>query len=326
MNILISSNTALPVTKYGGIERIVWWLGEDLTRRGHKITFLTPEGTKCDFARVITYNPETPLEKQIPDDIDILHLNEKPREALSKPYIVMNQGNRTDFEEFDINTVFVSKDHAARYQSEAFVYNGLKLEEYGKPSFTQKRTHLHFLAKAAWRVKNVKGAIDIARRSHNKLAVLGGTRLNIKMGFRFTPYPSISFYGMIGGEEKNALMNTSKGLLFPVLWHEPFGIAIIESLYMGCPVFGTPYGSLPELINDEVGFLSDTKSEIVKQLADIGRFSNKKCSEYVADNYAMKQTTDQYLKYYEMVLNGKSINATPPKLKEMPPKFLPFYE
>ncbi|GAB3503332.1 glycosyltransferase family protein [Emticicia fontis] len=326
MNILISSNTALPVTKYGGIERILWWLGEDLTKRGHQITFLTPEGTKSDFARVITYNPEIPLEQQIPDDIDILHLNEKPKEPISKPYIVMNQGNRSDFEEFDINTVFVSKDHAARYQSDAYVYNGLKLEEYGKPTFTQKRTHLHFLAKAAWRVKNVKGAIEIARRSHNKLAVLGGTRLNIKMGFRFTPYPSISFYGMIGGEEKNQLLHTSKGLLFPVLWHEPFGIAIIESLYLGSPVFGTPYGSLPELITKEVGFLSDKKSELVAQIKDIGQFSNKKCSEYVADNFTMKQTTDQYLKYYEMVLNKQNINATPPKLKEMPLKFLPLYE
>lgn len=325
MNILISSNTTLPVTKYGGIERIVWWLGEELTKMGHKITFLTPEGTKSDFARVVIYNPDISLEKQIPDDIDILHLNEKPEEPLSKRYIVMNQGNRNNFDEFDINTIFVSKDHAARYQSEAYVYNGLKLEEYGRPSFTQKRTHLHFLAKAAWRIKNVKGAIEIARRSHNKLAVLGGTRLNIKMGFRFTPYPSISFYGMIGGEEKNQLLNSSKGLLFPVLWHEPFGIAIIESLYMGCPVFGTPYGSLPELVTEEVGFLSDKKSELVAQIKDIGQFGNKKCSDYVADNFTIQQTTKQYLKYYEMVLNKKRINPFPPKLKEISPKFLPFY-
>jgi hypothetical protein len=326
MNILISSNSVLPVTKYGGIERIIWWLGEELTKMGHKITFLTPEGTKSDFARVIIYNPAIPLEKQIPDDIDILHLNEKPTEPLSKPYIVMIQGNRNDFEEFDLNTVFVSKDHATRYQSVAYVYNGLKLADYGKPSFTQKRTHLHFLAKAAWRVKNAKGAIDIARKSHNKLAVLGGTRLNIKMGFRFTPYPSISFYGMIGGEEKNQLLNSSKGLLFPVLWHEPFGIAIIESLYMGCPVFGTPYGSLPELITEEFGFLSDKKSEIIRQLAHIEQFSNRKCSEYIADNFTIQHTTKAYLNYYEMVLNNKNINPSPPKLKEMPPKFLPFYE
>ncbi|RYU93458.1 glycosyltransferase [Emticicia agri] len=326
MNILISSNTALPVTKYGGIERILWWLGEELTKMGHKITFLTPEGTKSDFARVITYDPNIPIEKQIPEDIDILHLNEKPKEPLSKPYLVMNQGNRNDFEPFDINTVFVSKDHAARYQSEAYVYNGLKLEDYGKPSFTQKRTHLHFLAKAAWRVKNVKGAIEIARRSHNKLAVLGGNRLNIKMGFRFTLYPSISFYGMTGGEEKNQLLNASKGLLFPVLWHEPFGIAIIESLYMGCPVFGTPYGSLPELVTKEVGFLSDRKSELVAQIKDIEQFSNKKCSEYVADNFTIQQTTRDYLKYYEMILNKQNINANPPTLKEIPPKFLPLYE
>lgn len=326
MNILISSNTPLPVTKYGGIERHIWWFGQELNKLGHSVTFLTPEGTKSDFARVIIYNPAMPLDKQIPDDIDIVQLNEKPLEALSKPYIVMNSGNRNDFEEFDINTVFVSKDHANRYQADAFVYNGLRLSDYERPSFSQPRTHLHFLAKAAWRVKNVKGAIDIARKSRNKLNVMGGSRLNIKMGFRFTPYPSISFYGMVGNDEKNRLMGASKGLLFPVLWHEPFGIAIIESLYMGCPVFGTPYGALPELVGEEFGFLSDKKSEIVAQLADIGRFNNKKCSEYVADNYTIEQTTKKYLKYYEMVLNKQNINPFPPRLKEIQPKFLPFFK
>ena len=105
------------------------------------------------------------------------------------------------------------------------------------------RKHLHFLAKAAWRVKNVKGAIEISRRSHHKLIVMGGTRLNLKMGFRFTPDLHVKFYGMVGGEQKLSLLNQSKALLFPVLWHEPFGIAITESLYMGAAVFGTPYGS-----------------------------------------------------------------------------------
>lgn len=326
MNILIMSNSVLPVSKYGGTERILWWLGQELNKSGHKITYLAPAGTQCNFGRVIIYKPDVSLEKQIPADIDILHLFEKPQEPLSKPYIVMIQGNRNDFDDFDINTIFVSENHAARYQSSAFVYNGLQLNDYGKPSFTNQRTHLHFLAKAAWRIKNVKGAIDIARKTNNKLAVLGGYRLNIKMGFRFTPYPSIRFYGMIGGEEKNHLLNTSKGLLFPVLWDEPFGIALIESLYLGCPVFGTPYGSLPELITNEVGFLSDKKSELIKQVADIGRFSNKKCSEYVADNFTIQHTTKKYLKYYEMVLNKQNINAFPPKLKEATPKFLPFYE
>ncbi len=170
----------------------------------------------------------------------------------------------------------------------------------------------------------MKGAIDVARKTNNKLAVLGGTRLNIKMGFRFTPYPSIKFYGMVGGEEKNQLLNNSKGLLFPVLWHELFGIALIESLYMGCPVFGTPYGSLPELITPEVGFLSNKKSELITQILDVDRFNNKICSEYVADNFTIRHTAEAYLKYYEVVLNGKTINKTSPTQLEMYPKFLAF--
>ena len=326
MNILIFNNGVLPVTKYGGSERIVWWLGKELSRKGHKITFLTREGTKSDFAKVLVYNPAIAINKQIPDYIDVVHLDHKPSEPISKPYIVMIQGNINGFDDLDINTVFVSRNHANRYQSEAFVYNGLDFADYGKPSFTQNRTHLHFLAKAAWRIKNVKGAINIARASNNKLAVLGGTRLNIKMGFRFTPYPSIKFYGMIGGEEKNQILNSSQGLLFPVLWHEPFGIAIIESLYMGCPVFGTPYGSLPELIIPEVGFLSNKKSELVSRLSAVGEYDNKVCHEYITDNFTIEQTAKNYLKCYEMALNKENINKIPPKLKEEAPKFLPFYE
>lgn len=322
MNILIFHNSVLPVSKYGGTERIIYWLGKQFTQMGHRVTFLAQANSKSDFADIIVYNPALSVDSQVPDDIDIVHLDHTPEHPLRKPYIVMMQGNPSFGLDCDLNTIFVSKNQATRYGSEAFVHNGLYLPDYGKPTFTQKRTHLHFLAKAAWRLKNVKGAIELARKTNNKLAVLGGTRLNLKMGFRFTPYPSIKFYGMVGGEEKNQLLNNSKGLLFPVLWHEPFGIALIESLYMGSPVFGTPYGSLPELITPEVGFLSNRKSKLIANINDIERFDNKKCSEYVADNFTIKHTAEAYLKYYEVVMNGKTINQKPPREIEKPDKFL----
>ena len=53
---------------------------------------------------------------------------------------------------------------------------------------------------------------------------------------------------MVGGTNKTKLLNQSKGLLFPVRWHEPFGLAILESLHYGCPVFGTPRGSCLKLV------------------------------------------------------------------------------
>ncbi|MFC0185884.1 Glycosyl transferases group 1 [Pseudarcicella hirudinis] len=326
MNILICQNSVLPALKYGGTERLIWWLGKQLSQMGHKVSFLAAKGSTCPFAEVLEFQENVSIDEQIPDYIDVVHLNNEPDQPLKKPYIVTIHGNRNNFEEFDLNSVFVSKNHANRYQSEAFVYNGIDLDEYRISDFNKKRTHTHFLAKAAWRLKNVKGAIELAKRSHNKLVVLGGTRLNFKMGFRFTPDLHVRFYGMVGGDQKLNLLSTSKALIFPVLWHEPFGLAIIESLVTGSAVFGTPYGSLPELVPEEVGFLSNSKAELVNQLMDLDRFKPEICREYASDNFSINQTAMAYLSCYEKVLNGRTINSKPPKALEISPGFLGLHE
>ena len=59
---------------------------------------------------------------------------------------------------------------------------------------------------------------------------------------------------MVDASKKKVIIEQSKGLIFPVTWHEPFGLAITESFYFGAPVGGTPYGALPELVSPEVGF------------------------------------------------------------------------
>ena len=69
---------------------------------------------------------------------------------------------------------------------------------------------------------------------------------------------------MVGGTQKTGLLNASRGLIFPVRWHEPFGLAVIESLYFGCPVFSTPYGALPELVPVHCGVLSDQASVLAE--------------------------------------------------------------
>ncbi len=131
--------------------------------------------------------------------------------------------------------------------------------------------------------------------------------------------------GMKGGEEKNKIINGSKGLLFPVLWNEPFGIALIESLYFGCPVVGTPYGSLTELIPKEVGFLSSKKDELATAVKNIDAYDRTTCHRYVMDNFTSDKMTLQYLALYEKVMNGEYLNPIPPKLKQVQKeKFLPF--
>lgn len=328
MHILIVNNTVVPVKLYGGTERVIWYLGKELVKLGHKVSFLVKQGSYSDFARVIFIDETKPIIEQIPDDMDIVHFNFAPVgiEKIKKPYIITMHGNLNDNRELDKNTVFVSKNHAERFGSEEFVHNGLDWEDYTKPSLDNKRNYYHFLGNAAWRVKNVKGSIDIINSSKKeRLKVLGGKRFNFKMGLRFTFSPKISFYGMVGGEKKDKLLNGSKGLIFPVRWHEPFGLAIIESLYFGCPVFGTPYGSLPELVPPEVGVLSNKKNTLIKAIKTSKDFSPIICHNYAYENFNSKKMALSYIDKYERVISGETLNKTNPQLKEIQTeKFLPW--
>ena len=312
MHILIVDRGTIPAFKYGGTERVIWYLGKELVRMGHRVTYLTGKGSCCDFADVVEIDENRPLSGQIPDNADIVHFNSEQTEPVDRPHIVTIHGNIGHQNPLDINSVFVSRDHARRHNSGSFVYNGLDWDDYGKPALDNKRDYYHFLGKAAWRVKNVQGAIDVVKNlPGEKLYVMGGTRLNIKMGFRFTASPRIRFFGMVGGKEKNRLLQGSKGLVFPVRWPEPFGLAITESLYSGCPVFGTPYGSLPELVIPEVGYLADSGDELSRHIRGSG-YDRKICHEYACDRFNSRLMAEEYLKKYEQVLNGQTLNPHPP--------------
>ncbi len=325
MHILIVNNSVIPALKYGGTERVIWWLGKMLVKMGHKVSYLVAKGSYCPFADVYELDNTMPFNSQVPDSVDVVHLLSGNNEMPVKPYIITMQGNLNAVIELDRNTVFVSRNHANRYESNSFVYNCLDVEDYGKPDLTSKRHYIHFLADAAWRVKNVRGAIEIAREAAVPLHVMGGVRFNFNMGIRLTFDPNTRFHGMKGGEEKNKIINGSKGLLFPVLWNEPFGIALIESLYFGCPVIGTPYGSLTELIPKEVGFLSSKKDELVTAVKNMGAYDRTACHRYVMDNFTSDKMALQYLALYEKVMNGEQLNAIAPKLKQVQhEKFLPF--
>lgn len=325
MHILIVNNTIIPALKYGGTERVIWWLGKELVQRGYKVTYLVAKGSSCPFANVLELNTSKPFNELVPSDIDVIHLNYDVNETPLKPYILTLHGNINHQNKLDINTVFVSSNHAARFGSDVFVHNGLDPDDYGKPILDNKRNYIHFLGDAAWRVKNVRGAIHIASKAKIPLHIIGGIRFNFNQGIRLTLNLSTYFHGMLGGAEKNAIISHSKAMLFPALWHEPFGIAIIESLYYGCPVFGTPYGSLPEIVTEEVGFLSANSNKLVEAIKNVDSFSRKACHDYVMAHFTSRQMTDKYLYFYEQVLNGNSLNKQYPQLIQVQTeKFLPF--
>jgi hypothetical protein len=149
MHILIVNNTSIPVHKYGGTERVIWWLGKALVQFGHQVSYLVAPGSSCDFANVHTYNESVPFNRLIPDGIDVVHLNHHVNEIPIIPYIQTMHGNLNHYGPLILNTDAV-------------------------------KNYFHFLGDAAWRVKNVKGAIQIAKLAHQKLRVIGGVRFNFK--------------------------------------------------------------------------------------------------------------------------------------------------
>lgn len=316
MKILIVNNTAIPAFKYGGTERVIWGLGKYLVAMGHEVTFLVAAGSSCPFAKVLVYNPSISLEKQIPADTDVVHIQFQMEEKLSVPYITTYHGNNNHPFTFDFNTVFISHNQAKRYHGNCVVYNGLDWNDYGKPQLTNQRRYVHFLANAAWKVKNVKGAIAISKMANEKLYVLGGHRFNFNMGIRLTFDTHVRFKGMVGGNEKNNYLQGSKAMIFPVLWHEPFGLAIIESLYFGCPVFGTTYGSLPELIVPQVGFTSNSMQALAEALKESDSFSRKACHDYAVENFNAQKMAEGYIALYQKVMNGEKLHTTAPYFGE----------
>jgi len=324
MHILFVNKAPIPVVAYGGTERVIWDLGKSLVRMGHHVSYLVPQGSLCDFARVIPIRPGLGWREQIPGGIDLVHFQFNPEGAdeIDLPYLVTQHGNSIEANPLPRNTVFVSRNHAERHGSNEYVYNGLDWDAYGPVDFSRPRLYFHFLGKAAWRVKNVQGAIDVAKDAGVELLVMGGERLNIKRGLRFTWSRRVQFAGMVGGQQKLDQLNASRGLIFPVLWHEPFGLAVIESLYFGCPVFATPYGALPELVPPDCGLLSASRSALAEAVR-ARQFDARACHVQAVQHFSAATMAQGYLEKYARILDGEILNPAAPAMSASP-KALPW--
>ena len=322
MKIALTCSVPLPVNLYGGAERVIWDLCRELNALGNEVVLVAPHGTSCHFAEVVEHDFTRNIMDSLPKDIDLLHFYSDIPKQLDLPYISTHNGNSSYNEILDVQTVFVSHNQAFRHGGDCVVYNGLTPCE---TNLTHERASFHFLGKAAWRRKNVKGAIRCARKAKSgKIDILGGTRINFNMGFRFTLDRNARFHGMVDNSKKYKVMESSKGLVFPVCWNEPFGLAIIESLFSGCPVFGTPYGSLPELVPSEVGFLSAGSDQLAEAMKDSQQWKPQVCRDYAVENFNSKKMALSYVEIYERVLAGEILNKEPPSLKKPEPKLLPF--
>jgi glycosyltransferase involved in cell wall biosynthesis len=320
MHVLIVHSATIPVETYGDSERIIWWLGKELVKRGCKVTYLVKKQSSCPFADVLVWNEKLPLDRQIPNDIDLVHMHTGTHGTAFKPCMVTVYESVVDPALLHPNTVFLSADHARRHGSNRFIYPGIDLADYGKPDVLNTRRYFHYLGNQAIAVKTLKGAIDITVSARERLHVIGGgSRINLQSGLRITLSPLVRFHGMIGGDGRNTIIQSSRGLVYPAATDEPFGLNIIESLYFGCPVFGTPKGALPELLGSrhyagesnhgqmdayysEYGVLSTKQSDLSAALPSFSDYDRQRCQDYAAAHFTVQHMTDQYLKLYEKTI------------------------
>lgn len=311
---VLPTRMPIPPPKYGGTERVLWALYQGQKQLGHKVKFMTKHPSRHPDAML--FDDSKPLESQVQGWADIVHFHFAYDGDLDTPYVCTEHSNSEVVQEFNINTIYLSRQHAHNYQASCYVHNGLYWADYGEPNLEQPKNYVHFLAKATWRIKNLQGAVKIAKNANMPLHILGGKRFNLKRNPYFYLSSQLTFHGMVGGVKKNELVRNSAGLIFPVLWHEPFGLAIIESLYLGCPVFATPFGAMPDIISQEnIGLLSDSYATLAEAVSRIDKFDRWACHEHAKRYFDHLVMSKGYIECYEKVLAGESLNKQRPKSK-----------
>jgi glycosyltransferase involved in cell wall biosynthesis len=314
MHVVLVHDARLPVIGYGGTERLVWWIAKGLSEEQCRVTLLCRKGSHCQYAeRVVEWQPEQPAEALVPD-ADVFHYFATPGHEPRAPHLVTIGGNGKAGETYLPNTVFVSRNHAARHGSSMFVYNGIDPDEYRFEA--QKSDYLAFCAKASWRVKNVDGAISLARKSKRLLRVIGGRRV-------IREWRGVRWEGMLAGAKKADALAKARALLNPIIWNEPFGLAVAEALVSGTPVIASRRGSMPELVSPDVGAICETEREFLDAIEHIASIKPDACRQRALDLFHYRTMVNAYVSLYRRTMDGEQLNPQPPRAVENLARIIP---
>jgi len=298
------SRTRVPVTLYGGSQRVIYWQATAQAELGHEVTLLAPPGSSCPGVRVITAPTGTRYSDYLPGDIEVAHLYGVSPEGLTVPYLESSQGNSPEELRYRPNKVYCSGDHARRGGSTAFVYNGVDPKDYVYRE--HKDDYFLFLSKVSRPVKGVDVALRLARRLGFRLVVAGGTRFDLRHtgGLLNSLWADVQFCGEVGGRRKAELIAGARALLFPIRWEEPFGIVVAEALISGTPVITTPRGAMPELVTPDVGFLCRDEAELADAIRRVGDVSPAACRQRALAHFTSTVCARKFIGYYERLLAG----------------------
>lgn len=158
------------------------------------------------------------------------------------------------------------------------------------------------------RVKAPHRAIEIAAAAGLRLRIGGRAHEEDAEYFRAEVRPRlggplVEHLGEIGHEPKVELLSTSRALLFPIEWEEPFGLVMIEAMLCGCPVIAYARGAAPEVIDEGItGFLARDEKQMVELLegpAHPDLFDRKRCRAHAAGRFSAARMVADYLRVYQ---------------------------
>lgn len=333
----------VPPKTYGGTERMVHALTEELVRRGHEVT-LFASGDSITSARLVSVYPNGLRESKIKDlygtniwtlmnvavayeryrEFDIIHDHtghlSLPTANLCPTPVVFTMHGAFSSENVRIYET-IRKPYIvsiSRSQVQGLppinhigtVYNGLSMEEY--PYSDTHDGYLLYVGRISLE-KGVHHAIEVAQALRLPLIIAAKLEPVDKSYFKeyIEPYLSerVQWIGEVNEEKRNMLMSRAMCFLHPVTWKEPFGLTIIEAGACGCPVIALNKGSIPEIIaHGTTGYVVNDTEEMIEAVKQIDHIDRAKCRSYVLDRFNTRVMADGYERIYEKILEGMSNN------------------
>ncbi|WP_419175847.1 glycosyltransferase family 4 protein [Desulfosediminicola sp.] len=330
---------SVPPKLYGGTERIVSFLTEELVRRGHDVT-LFASGDSQTKARLCSYPDKAWRIQPCCSDVlavQILQLERVFRELdlydivhfhtdyLQFPFLrrlpvnhVTTLHGRLDlpehtmiFNEYrEAPVVSISNNQRkalpmANWQKT--VYNGIddSLLNFNPES----GCYLAFLGRIT-ADKGVVEAIEIAMRSGVELKIAAKVDPTDQAYFHekvlpLLDHPLINFIGEINEIEKSDFLGNAAALLFPIKWPEPFGLVMIEALACGTPVVAFNRGSVPEILQNFVtGFIVNSIEEAIASVGRLHLISRYQCRDVFERRFRATAMTDEYLDVYHQLISS----------------------
>ena len=334
---------SVPPALYGGSERVVSWLTEELVRLGHDVT-LFASGDSKTAARLVpacekalwrdekcreTLPHHVRMLELVFRDVsrfDIIHFHcdyihfplvrRYKHPTLTTLHGFVHTHDLQDLlEEYrDVPLASISDDQRASTGEanwQGTIHHGLPrdLHTYSPAD----GEYLAFLGRVSPE-KGLERAIEIARRTGIPLKVAAKIYEEDRSYFEHDIQPLleksasfVQFVGEVGGAAKNEFLGKAKALLFPVDWPEPFGLVMIEAMACGTPVIGWRNGSVPEVIDHGTnGFVVSSVDEAVACVTKLSSLRRDVCREIFETRFPVERMTANYLKTYEKIIQAMS--------------------